>query len=110
MSALTSQEIEVLRHTINTGRFVTDEAHVLAMAECGLLRDHGAQEIAGGMHYFTMAQAGRDAFAAYQATLPPPPKLTRSQIRYRRFLSADCGMKFSEWLKWETWSKRRAES
>ena len=30
---------------------------------------------------------------------PAPPKLTRSQERYRKFLNADCDMKFGEWLK-----------
>ena len=30
---------------------------------------------------------------------PPPPKLTRSQKRYRRFLNADTGRPFREWLK-----------
>jgi hypothetical protein len=30
---------------------------------------------------------------------PPAPKLTRSQNRYRQFLSADSDMSFGEWLK-----------
>ena len=30
---------------------------------------------------------------------PAPPKLTRSQKRYREFLDADCDMKFGEWLR-----------
>jgi hypothetical protein len=30
---------------------------------------------------------------------PKPPKLTRSQERYRRFLKADTGCSFIEWLR-----------
>jgi hypothetical protein len=30
---------------------------------------------------------------------PLPPKLTRSQKRYRDFLSSDCGYSFREWLQ-----------
>lgn len=30
---------------------------------------------------------------------PRPPKLTRSQVRYREFLDADSGLKFEEWMK-----------
>lgn len=39
---------------------------------------------------------------------PKPPKLTRSQRRYRAFLEADCGHSFGEWLKWQ--KTRRAEA
>lgn len=30
---------------------------------------------------------------------PPPPKLTRSQQRYRAWLQVDCGLSFGQWLK-----------
>ena len=39
--------------------------------------------------------------AAMRQESPAPPKLTRSQERYQRFLDADSGMKFGEWLKYE---------
>lgn len=32
---------------------------------------------------------------------PRPPKLTRSQMRYQRFLDADSGVSFREWLRYE---------
>lgn len=32
---------------------------------------------------------------------PKPPKLTRSQQRYRRFLDADSGQSFREFLRWD---------
>lgn len=44
----------------------------------------------------SVTKAGR---AAMLAESPQPPKLTRSQKRYRAFLKADTGGKFGEWLK-----------
>lgn len=44
----------------------------------------------------TVTNAGRTAMMAES---PKPPKLTRSQRRYREFLHADTGRKFGEWLK-----------
>ena len=35
---------------------------------------------------------------AMQAASPKPPKLTKSQERYRRYLAADLGVSFREWL------------
>ncbi len=36
---------------------------------------------------------------AMLAESPSPPKRTRSQQRYERYLKADCGVSFREWLK-----------
>ena len=44
----------------------------------------------------TVTEAGKTAMAAES---PAPPKLTRSQQRYRLFLSHDSGLRFGEWLK-----------
>ena len=30
---------------------------------------------------------------------PKPPKLSRSQIRYRKYLNHDSGLSFREWLR-----------
>ncbi len=35
------------------------------------------------------------------ANSPAPPKLTRSQQRYQRYLDADCSMTFREWLDYD---------
>lgn len=52
----------------------------------------------------TVTEAGK---AAMLEQSPKPPKLTRGQKRYRRFLDADTGESFGEWLKWH--GKRREE-
>ena len=44
----------------------------------------------------TVTDAGKEAVLRES---PAPPKLTRSQKRYRRFLDADSGLTFIEWLK-----------
>jgi hypothetical protein len=41
---------------------------------------------------------------------PKPPKLSRSQIRYREFLNADCGMTFKEWITSEKQRKNSYEN
>lgn len=38
--------------------------------------------------------------AAMLRESPKPPKLTRSQQRYRKFLDEDCGESFRTWLGW----------
>lgn len=74
---ITENEALVLVHTSNTGRYVTDEPQVIALAARGLLRDFGPQRCAGGMHYFTMTASGREALADWRARQPPPPKVKR---------------------------------
>lgn len=66
------------------------------MAIDGLLKDHGPQTIAGGMHCFTVTEIGKREMTKHS---PAPPKLTRSQERYRRWLKADCGLTFRDFLK-----------
>lgn len=46
--------------------------------------------------------------AAMREASPKPPKLSRSQQRYRAFLKADTGWSFREWLRWE--KERRLEA
>ena len=115
---ITSKEYEVLAHTSRTGRFVTDEVHVISMAERGLLFDHGAQELAGGMHYFVMTKAGRDALNEYRAAIPKPPEpygpwkpLTRSQERYRRYKGvAECFNSFLDFCYYDAARNREGRA
>lgn len=99
---ITEFEADVLSHTIRNGRYVTDEAKVIKMGVDGLLEDFGPQKLADGMHYFTVTLDGRLALAEWresQPKPPKPPKLTRSQNRYRAFLNSDNGLTFAEFLK-----------
>lgn len=62
----------------------------------GLMQEHAPREISGGDYIFTVTDAGKAHIAEHS---PPEPKLTRGQARYRRWLAADCGMTFGEWLR-----------
>lgn len=46
----------------------------------------------------TVTEAGKTAMIKAS---PKPPKLTRSQLRYRRFLEADSDMSFRDWMRYE---------
>ena len=65
------------------------------LVSLGLMRRQGSPLFATELVYFSVTKEGVDHVAIHS---PSPPKLTRSQIRYRRYLQADSGMKFGEWL------------
>lgn len=62
----------------------------------GFMTEHPPSEISGGAPIFTVTDAGK-AFVA--ARSPKPPKVSRGKARYLRFINADCGLTFGEWLK-----------
>lgn len=67
-----------------------------AMTVEGLMTDHGTSPLYGGDTCFTVTEAGRQYVREHAP--PPPPKLTRSQRRYQRYIDADSGLEFREWL------------
>lgn len=62
----------------------------------GLMVEHAPRAISGGDYIFTVTLGGE---AYVREHSPKPPKMTRSKARYLRFLDADCGLTFGEWLK-----------
>lgn len=65
----------------------------------GRMVQHESGAIFGGDFCFTVTDAGK---AHVREKSPVPPKLTRSQRRYREWLTSGAdftGMKFGEWLK-----------
>lgn len=105
------EQLHILQHSLGCdkygngtryrNRYVTDATSTEGM-ECqelcrlGFMRDLGRQEIAGGMNCYSVTALGEKAMIENS---PKPPKLSRSAARYRKWLQADCGMKFGEWLK-----------
>ncbi len=67
-----------------------------ALVAEGLMVDCGAVAWCDGDHCFRVTDAGRRYVREHS---PKPPKVTRSQRRYQRFLDADCGLSFGEWLR-----------
>lgn len=60
--ALPPEPMEILKHTYRTGRYVTDpDADINLLTTFGYLQDHGAQSLAGGMHYYTITTLGKNA-------------------------------------------------
>ena len=108
---LTDKTLHILRHSLGlddkgngrayrnhycVGPGQDDFDHLQEMCRFGIMKDHGPQSIAGGMHCFTVTLDGKEA--EFQ-NRPPQKKMTRSQKRYRKYLDGDCGLSFGEWLK-----------
>lgn len=70
----------------------------MSMVEAGLMVRHGPSPLYGGSsHYcFVVTDDGKKLVREHS---PPPPKLTRSQKRYRAYLDADTSVTFGEWLR-----------
>lgn len=100
------QQIHILRHSLGltysatpyrnhfcTGEGGKDHADCMALVEAGMMERHRPSELSGGMDVFTVTEAGK------AAAIAAAPKLTRAKSRYDRFLAADSGLTFGEWLK-----------
>ncbi len=58
----TPEERDILRHTSRNGRYVTDANPTMdTLVSRGWLQSFGPQALAGGMTYYTMTAAGRQA-------------------------------------------------
>ena len=105
---LTPNQLHILQHALGVDQYGRgpryrnqfcagddDEQACRDLVAKGYMRQHRTTEL---LPYFncSVTDAG---IAAMIAESPKPPKLTRSQHRYRRFLNEDSGVSFSEWLK-----------
>jgi hypothetical protein len=72
-----------------------DEEDCRALIAIGYMREHKRTE---WLPYLNCSCTDAGVMAMNRES-PAPPKLTRSQQRYRRFLSDDLDISFREWLK-----------
>ncbi len=86
---------EQYRNHFCTGPGSDDHGDCLSAVSQGLMTRRIAPEGYGGMDFFFVTDSGR-SFVADRS--PSPPKLTRSQKRYRAWLDADCDMTFGEYI------------
>lgn len=72
-----------------------------AAVDQGLMTRRESQMLGENGSYFHATDAGKFWMAENS---PNPPKLTRSQRRYQRYLDADSSLSFGEWLA-SSWSR-----
>ncbi len=105
---MTSKQLEVLQHSLGVDQYGRGEMYRNHFCAGGDDEEVCRELVTLGymatfersfLPYYncTVTPAGK---AAMLAGSPKPPKLTRSQQRYRRFLRHDSGLSFREWLKY----------
>jgi len=105
--SLTLEQLQILQHSLGLDKYGqgpvfrnhfcaggSDEETCRSLVEMGYMETF----VRSYLPYYncTVTRAGVEAVLRES---PPPPKLTRSQRRYREFLRADTGQRFMEWLK-----------
>ncbi len=103
---MTKEQLHILQHSLGVDQYgqgamyrnhyVGDAHDCRPMVSLGWMKEFKASELTGGSPLFVVTKEGKTAMLEAS---PKPPKLTRSQKRYRAFLDADCGYTFIEWLK-----------
>ena len=108
--AISPEQLHILQHSLGVDSYGEGKQyrnHFATSPECpdgkrcqelvglSLMKDHGPQALAGGMHCYTVTPLGVDAVAFKS---PVRPKLSRSKQRYRDYLSLETSLTFAEWL------------
>ena len=106
---MTAEQLHIIQHSLGLDKYGQGESyrnHFCAggrdvdicreLVAMGYMITREGSELTGGDPVFWVTAHG--AIAAIRES-PAPPKLTRSQKRYREFLRADTGRPFREWLR-----------
>ena len=110
---MTPRQLEILQHALGADQYgrgkdvghgefnrrhfcagAEDEPDCRELVAQGLMQEIRRTELFPYYNCY-VTDAGIEAM---QAASPKPPKLTKSQERYRRYLAADLGVSFREWL------------
>jgi len=100
------------RNHFVTGPGSTDYDNCCALVEMGMMKNHGPKF--GGDDCFTVTAAGIDYVALNSPKRPPEPKLSRSKLRYQRYLEyGDMFHSFLDFCRWDadperSWNGGRA--
>lgn len=87
---------EQYRNHFVTGEGSLDHPTCLLAVALGLMTMRAGNNLSGDMDVFHVTEAGKRCMAENS---PPPPKITRSQRRYRAYLDADWfNGSFREWI------------
>jgi hypothetical protein len=106
---VTPEQLHILQHalgldqygqgTMYRNHYVGGERECRPLVAMGYMIERPASELTGGAPLFHVTEAGK---TAVREQSPKPPKLTRSQKRYREYLKvADLFDGFGQWLKYE---------
>lgn len=105
---MTARQLEVLQHALGVDQYGRGEMHRNHFCAGGD-DEQTCRELVelGYMETFTrewlpyyncyVTDSGK---VAMRTASPKPPILTRSKLRYQRFLTYDSGLGFGEWLKY----------
>lgn len=86
------------RNYFVTGEGSVDHPTCMEAVGLGLMEIRRAKYgLYGGDDVFAVTAAGKHWMAENS---PAPPKLTRSQKRYRAYLDSDSGLSFGDWVRW----------
>lgn len=107
--SLTQNELDILRHALGlnyqakpfrnhfcTGPGSADHPTYMALVDKGLMVRRPPSLLTGGDDLFVVTVRGRAVVMD-----APPVRKTRSQLRYERWLDADCDIPFGRWLRTE---------
>jgi hypothetical protein len=110
---VTKQQLHILQHSLGVDEFgkgtqyrnhyVGGEEDCRPLVAMGYMIEHPPRAIFIGNSCFTVTAEGKKAM---REESPNPPKLTRSQKRYRRFLNEDTEFTFREFLSRERETRR----
>ena len=104
---LSQKQLEILQHALGLDRYgqgsstrnffcsgADDEPTCRALVEAGYMVQHKTTAL---FPYFNVSVTAEGRSAVIEQS-PKPPKRTKSQQRYQRFLDHDSGLSFREWL------------
>ncbi len=116
---MTAKQLEILQHALGCDQYgktsyrcvpahpdyfpyhrnhfcagASDEPICRELVALGFMKQHETTE---WLPYFNCSVT-KGGIEAMRNESPAPPRLSRSQIRYREYLDADCGMTFREWI------------
>jgi len=109
---MTKEELHILQHSLGVDQygqgnqyrnnFYTDPKSpdgiiCEKLVDMGMMfRGDRSWDKDGDMKYYMVT---KDGMWEVQEQSPDPPKLTRSQLRYKKYLDCDTDLRFGEWLK-----------
>lgn len=108
MTHPTPRQLEILQHALGVDQYgrgpmyrnhfcagESDEPDCRELVALGLMKEHARTS---WLPYFNCSVT-EEGQRVVREESPKPPKLTRSQRRYQRFLDADTGHSFGDYLK-----------